>query len=133
LRIKYGVTIRQYALSEDAYIFWKGVVENTNLMGSMYNKQPYRVIGNIKNLNHPEKAVYGFFEASEVKIKWIVVDGLKNAPLRDFGDCQVNVFGDTTAVYFYEWWSTLVSVGNLKCVLCESAGATSVMPEFWKN
>jgi hypothetical protein len=132
LRVRYGITVKQYALSEEGYNFWKGNIENSLMQGSIYNKQPYKVLGNIKNIDHPDQTVYGFFEASEVKYKSIAVPGVENSPLRDFGDCQVNVFGDTTAVYFYEWWSSLVSVRNSKCVLCESAGATSVMPDFWE-
>ena len=33
--------------------------------------------------------MYGFFEASEVKYKSVVVDGIDGAPKREFEDCNL--------------------------------------------
>ena len=71
----YGINVRQYALSEFSYNFWKGAIEN-NLPDPINSKQPYQLTGNLKCISNPNEPVYGIFEASAVKVKGIEVKNL---------------------------------------------------------
>ncbi|MDW7693876.1 DUF4249 domain-containing protein [Flammeovirgaceae bacterium SG7u.111] len=64
LNQRYGMNVRQYALSENAYNFWKDLKEITESSGSLFDKQPFQVLSNIKNINAPDEPVLGFFEVS---------------------------------------------------------------------
>ncbi|MDW7693875.1 DUF4249 domain-containing protein [Flammeovirgaceae bacterium SG7u.111] len=64
LNIRYGMYVKQYALDEEAYNFWKDLKEITESSGSLFDKQPFQVLGNIKNTNVPNEPVLGIFEVS---------------------------------------------------------------------
>jgi len=144
LRIRYGITAKQYALTQEAYNFWKGVIDNTNLQGSMYNKQPYRVVGNIKNVDHPGEVVNGYFEASEMKSKSFAARGLFGNLPKTFDNCTSYgpFLGDSILAnpkllppntYMYVVVGGYMAVPDLPCIFCKNAGATEIKPDFWNN
>jgi hypothetical protein len=63
LVIKYSILVKQYALSEQSYFYWKQLRELNEQQGSLYDKQPGNVSGNITPINSNEH-VRGFFDAS---------------------------------------------------------------------
>jgi hypothetical protein len=67
---KYGIYVRQYALSEFSYNYWYSAMEN-NQPDPLYSKQPYQLIGNLRCISNPNETVFGIFEASAVKSKGI--------------------------------------------------------------
>ena len=75
LQFGYGITVRQYALSDFSYNFWKSAIEN-NFPDPMNSKQLYQLLGNLKCISNPDETVFGIFEASAVKLKSIEVEKL---------------------------------------------------------
>lgn len=66
MREKYTILVRQYAISEDAYFFYKRLKENNESGGSLFDRQTGTILGNITSVEDPEEPVLGYFEVSGV-------------------------------------------------------------------
>ena len=102
---KHYIGVKQLSLSRDAYIFWQKVDEQIARTGSIFDPLPASLEGNIYNVNHPNELALGYFGASAVSYKRIVIVPmyLKEHLLRGIagifieqGDCSVLY---TDAVY----------------------------------
>lgn len=69
LRTQYSLLVRQFAISEDAYLFYKTLTENNEGGGSLFDQQTGSVVGNITSMENPEEPVLGFFEVSGLSEK----------------------------------------------------------------
>ncbi|WP_170147879.1 DUF4249 domain-containing protein [Marinoscillum furvescens] len=69
LRVRYSILVRQFAISEAAYLFYKRLRENNDSGGSLFDKQTGSVFGNIYAEENPDQAVLGYFEVSGVSEK----------------------------------------------------------------
>jgi hypothetical protein len=73
-------TIEQYSLTESAYKFWKQLEKQQMLTGSMFDPAvPEPITGNISSVDQPNEFAYGFFSASAVTEKSVLVHRLKAA------------------------------------------------------
>jgi hypothetical protein len=73
LRILYSLLVRQYAISQAAYEFWKMHDDLSENAGTLFDPIPAKVEGNIYNLSDPGEPVLGYFEASGVSTKRVFV------------------------------------------------------------
>ena len=64
---RYSLNLKQFGLNEEEYAFWKLLQESNQEGGSLFDKQPANVTGNIKNIDDPEDVVLGYFSASSLK------------------------------------------------------------------
>lgn len=80
MRIKYSILVRQYALSKAAYTYWNALRVLNESQGSLFDRQPGNIRGNIKSLSTSEE-VLGYFDAGVVKEKRVFY-----TPLIDFFD-----------------------------------------------
>ena len=142
----YGINVRQYALSEFSYNFWKGALED-NLPDPLNSKQPYQLTGNLKCISNPNEPVYGIFEASAVKVKGLKVknlyysiDAQLEIPVCKYARVASNSADDLRGWYpGYigvpdsppPFWTGYVLMSDIKCVFCENSGGTSVRPDYW--
>jgi hypothetical protein len=62
----YSILVKQYAISENAYKYWRELKGLSESQGTLFDKQPYALPGNVGNLNDPEEVVLGYFEALSV-------------------------------------------------------------------
>lgn len=92
----YFVNVRQYSLSENSYRFWKLISEQQGNVGTIFDPPPAQIIGNIFNTEDETELVAGFFGASAVESKTIIIRRglLANGkpPLRPVlpeGDCRL--------------------------------------------
>lgn len=69
LRSRYALLVKQYAISEDAYNFYRRLKENNEFSGSLFDTQQGTIIGNIKSITDPEETVLGYFEVAGVSEK----------------------------------------------------------------
>jgi hypothetical protein len=65
-RIKYSILVRQYALSEEAYNYWKLTEIFNETQGSLADVQPGNIISNVIGVTNPNETVLGYFDASAV-------------------------------------------------------------------
>jgi hypothetical protein len=67
------VQVDQYSLSQDAYIFWQQYLAQTNRTGSVLDPEPAPLLGNIYNKSDSSDIALGFFSASAVATKKIII------------------------------------------------------------
>ncbi|QHT67679.1 DUF4249 domain-containing protein [Rhodocytophaga rosea] len=73
-RSKYFLYYEQLSLSKDAYKFWKGLDQQINNVGGIFDAPPAIIRGNMFNVADEDEIVLGFFGASDVKPGFINVD-----------------------------------------------------------
>jgi len=61
------LVINSHQITEDAYQFYKGVANQANSDGKIFDPLPAQIKGNIQCINNPGKPVFGVFEVSTVK------------------------------------------------------------------
>jgi hypothetical protein len=66
MRIKYSLLVRQYALDEKGYLFWKMMHDVNETQGSLFDIQTGAVPGNIRNESNPQALTLGYFDAGDV-------------------------------------------------------------------
>jgi hypothetical protein len=146
LQFGYGITVRQYALSDFSYNYWKNAIENTT-PDPTNSKQLYQLLGNLKCISNPDEPVYGIFEASAVKTKSIEVKKLPSEEYEQYGCGNERWIPDALPQYLEGWhpypaylgipaghpstgWTV---VDSKRCVFCEYAGGIPVRPEYWEK
>lgn len=73
LGIKYSILVRQYALSEASYTYWKEQENINENLGTLFDPQPYVIKGNVYNPDDENEIVLGYFDASSVQEKRIFI------------------------------------------------------------
>jgi hypothetical protein len=66
LVIKYSINVRQYALNDQSYSYWQKLKELNEHQGTLFDKQPGNIVGNIFSTSNKEEPVSGLFDASAV-------------------------------------------------------------------
>lgn len=66
LRNRYSLFVRQYAISKEAYNYYRRFKEMNESGGSLFDSQQGTVTGNITALDDPTETVLGYFEVSGV-------------------------------------------------------------------
>ncbi len=77
--ISYSLLLHQYSISEEAYRFLRELENNTENVGSLFDPQPGRIFGNIRNVTNPNEYVLGLFSARDRKTKRFFLD-MENLP-----------------------------------------------------
>ena len=98
LSFKTAVKVKQYALSNATYQYYKRLKENNESGGSLFDKQKGNISGNIKSLTDPKELVMGNFDVSGVSSKMsffepktFVSDGFKVNYGLDY--CGIDIIG----------------------------------------
>ncbi len=73
----YSIEVRQYPLTQEAYIFWQNLKKNTEQLGSIFDAQPSQLTGNIHNVANAAEPVIGYISAGTVAKKRIYVERFK--------------------------------------------------------
>jgi hypothetical protein len=136
LATKYNLIVKQYSLSEKSKSYWKGQLDNNQNQGSLHNKQPYQILGNIKSIDNPDEVVLGIFETSAVSTKDIIVGRPPGVVAVDMGHCEKLSTYQMRNRWTYPYWEYTSPnehfyVTNPQCIECEASGGTSVKPENW--
>jgi hypothetical protein len=70
---KYSMLVQQFALSEEAFLYWENLRQTSEQQGTLSDRQPGTLPGNIISIDDPSETVIGFFEACKVSEKRIFV------------------------------------------------------------
>ena len=62
-------SVSQRSITEQAYEYWSRVLEVTNQEGTVFDKPPAAVPGNLQNISDPKELILGYFELAAVDIK----------------------------------------------------------------
>jgi hypothetical protein len=153
MRFRYSILVQQFALSEDSYLYWDNLRMISEEQGSLSDRQPGSLAGNIFSLTNPDETVLGYFEACKVSEKRIVLgpidfyyDGFKRPPnfrsyCYEIQPIFVNVsqLGEAMAKYertMYIWEAfgdgpgTTFELMPKACCDCRDQGPTERPPFF---
>ncbi|MCL3779737.1 DUF4249 domain-containing protein [Prolixibacteraceae bacterium JC049] len=156
LRRNYGIFIKQYSLSKNTYEYWKKLQEINQNSGSIHDKMPYSVYGNITCCSTSQKAL-GYFEASDIKEKFFKIKRTDHNLRAEypFKSCDYdtlakeadnNPYNDASVIHYQHERGEAFILGILKqemgreswivsqsitCTDCRET-ANSKKPDFWQ-
>ncbi len=140
LLIKYSLLVRQYSLSEDAFLYWDRITRMLNESGGLYETQPSVTYGNTYNANDAEEKVLGYFYASQVKEKRLTTKERFDFPIpRPTCDLDtISSFSELQGgLYYLISLNEFLGVGppygtaHPACFNCRLRGGTTEPPEWW--
>jgi len=140
LAIMYSLLIQQMALSQDAYIYWDQLRQNTNEPGGLYSTQPLAIRGNLMNISQPDEEVLGFFQASKLSTLRLFVEPIPELELYFSDRCnpETLMFGflELSPRDYPAYLLTIDGVPqrvllNDECVFCTLQGGVTEKPDYW--
>lgn len=112
-QFQYYIEVKQLSISREEYEFWNAMKILSETGGDIFDRQPYSIVGNVKNLNNPSKNALGYFQVSSVSRKHIYItkEDIADLGLLPFEyECDLfyaspsNFFDlPTTVDYMYYW------------------------------
>lgn len=153
---RYSLLVRQIPMDEAEYLFWKGLYESNTQAGSLYDRQPVSVKGNVFNEDDPDAPVLGYFSAYSPAEKRIFVGRTFVPDSISVGsgivrDCYSSIDtiprgpGADQQVFeaiaegkvFYDFDRFVQITGYLlttpECSDCTLQGGTLTPPDFWTD
>lgn len=147
LRNRYSLLVRQFAISESAYLFYKRLEENNNSGGSLFDQQTGSIYGNIYSTKGEDHSVLGFFEVSGVTEKRVFFnesdfdDRLHVASFPYYCDASstIKTVPDSALyyvtlsggnIYYYDSFLNEVYIQSTGCTSC-AFYASLIKPEYW--
>ena len=140
LLYKYSLLVSQYSLSDDAFTYWETVKKQTNETGGLYETQPAVARGNIYNPDDPGELVLGYFFASQIRERRILVENHFDFPIPHY-TCIPDTANSTAELgnnfYYMVSLDPLTAVGppyiygHLYCFDCTMFGGTTTRPDYW--
>jgi hypothetical protein len=141
LKRKYSLLVIQHSLTDNAFLYWQNMKNQLTETGGFYETQPSGSVGNIYNINDDTEQVLGYFYASQVNQKRILVNKSFNFPVKRF-QCPLDTAlneGELGNAYLY-----LVSLalfgsgppygyGDNACFDCTLRGGTTQRPPYWDD
>ncbi len=145
LMLKYSILVKQYALNEESYNYWKELEKINENLGTFFDPQPSTIKGNISNINDENDIVLGYFDGSSVQEKRIFISKGEYPSIvtpNYYAHCT-----DTIVSYFQirsllnEGYMLVGEVGTNtggvayqlsyeSCIDCTLFG-TNIEPDFW--
>jgi hypothetical protein len=140
LGIEYSILVTQLALSGNAFNYWEQERINNAGQGGLYERQPLTIKGNLVNLSHPEKDVFGFFYAASVSSRRYFYHDIEGLELDFWNGCTEGSLPLTGwqgyrhidyPVYYYITYEGELIILSDQCVDCQLNGGTLTKPDFW--
>ncbi len=140
LQYNYSVLVKQYALSDKAYVYWNQNMVQSSSSGGLYQTQPSQTRSNIVNVNNADEKILGYFWASSYTQLRIVLD-------RNYFHSKLSCVVDTLqegaidleysayiAFIGYDLYQKkIIGSTSNTCLDCRLLGGTVVKPEFFKD
>ena len=71
---KYSILVKQYALSQEEYVYYETLRKNTENIGSLFDPLPTQLTGNVHGLTDASEPVIGYVGARSFTSKRIFID-----------------------------------------------------------
>jgi hypothetical protein len=144
---KYSISVNQYSLNEDEYVYWEKIQNITDQAGGLYDIIPASVPSNIFCVENPGEDVLGYFSVSAKSSKRIFIQDDFGGIIDQYPDCpidtvygEVEIWGLDESVWVlsdnppgsWGFGSPRVRILTDKkgCADCTVRG-TNIKPEFW--
>jgi Domain of unknown function (DUF4249) len=140
----YSIYVQQYAISENAYMFYQNLQKNTQNLGSIFDPQPSELPGNIHCITNPSKTVVGFVEVDQQQtMRTFISNSSIPEWVYDPGCEQILVPNNPDSLAFYgigmiptvpdqTLGGSIVNLymSSSGCVDCTLTGS-NIKPSFW--
>jgi hypothetical protein len=134
--IKYSLLLKQYVIEKETHDYLKKINELNEAQGTFYDTQPFRVYGNIKNVNDPDEYVAGYFYAAAKTEKRIFMsDDSFNMEWcqPDFrGYAFIGMATPATYPIYIVATGGRRAVAPKACFDCRMKGGVTEKPDFWE-
>jgi len=144
LKTKYSISVNQYSLNEDEYVYWEKLQNITQQVGGLYDVIPASVPSNILCIDNPEERVLGYFSVSARSSKRIFIKDNFSGIINRYTDCITGYFygdGDIPGLDTTVWVLSddqprfgsprrRTLTDKRGCADCTVRG-TIVKPDFW--
>lgn len=144
---KYSILVKQLTITKEAYTYWNSLQEQ-NAQGSLYDRQPYQVSGNISNVLSPDEPVLGYFLVAGSNEKRVFVE--KPMDLKFYYNTGCGMITEDlwrmlmskrhdwplylTVLYDGEGsGGTTALPTSQSCVDCREAEGNPEKPDFWED
>lgn len=139
LQVKYSLLVHQFTISAEAYSYYDQVRYLMVAEGSLYEKQPYQVTGNIKNQDDQKEPVLGYFLVAGLDEKRIFIQRPDELPFY-YPACELIVDMRSLSEMPWGYWPIYISVdvhnqlgyASDPCFDCTANGGILEKPEFWE-
>ncbi len=145
LKSKYSINVKQYALSEESYNYWRELQKATESLGTLFDPQPTIIKGNIYNIVDDGELVLGYFDVASVSEERIFIkrSDLPLTRFRNRFNCADSIVsrGSVGAMLGDDWWlveevvfpppTTYLFADGRYCADCTLYG-TNKEPDFWQ-
>jgi len=141
----YRITVKQNAISKQAYDYLSNIKKNARQTGSIFSPIPLELVGNIVCTTDPAVPVIGYVDVSTTTTKQLYISRSDNVYEPPSWDCQTYTTDDLRRIYntdqippippeytLYQeafYGSSAIYVKN-HCVECDG---TSQKPDDWPN
>lgn len=100
LQYRYSLLVKQRVISEEAFVYWRIIKQNSEDLGDIFSPLPSEIRGNIQHTTDAQKKVVGMVEAVGVTEHRVFVDpqqlpGLWITHIEDYDRC--NLLENSTA------------------------------------
>lgn len=144
LKVKYSVLVNQYSLNKEEYDFWETVSRMSQDVGTLYDRTPSEIKGNVHCVSNPDEVVYGYFSVSAVATKRLFVSDKFMGQPTFYSYCATDTLygtlpaeGLNTTYWVIEdqsnevpsWW---VVTEYRECADCTTEGS-KIKPDFWDD
>ena len=149
----YSILVKQWSLSESAYIYYNTLEKYTESGGSLFAPMPSEIQGNVTCISDPKKKARGYVLASTVKEKRLFI---YQSDLKGMGPFYENCYVEYPPNPLYNTWEkgwefrvtnggyvAVSEKGGIhpgavlyspECFDCrKTKGATKQRPDFWPN
>lgn len=141
ISVLYSILVKQYALDTAGYNFWQEMQNNSENIGSIFDKQPSETGGNVHGVKDPSERVIGYIGAGFTSSQRIFISSNSMPPGWYEPDyCPlINVpdVSDSLKFYFNGGYTPIdepsrgvYSAAYSGCVDCTLSG-TNKKPDFW--
>ncbi len=142
----YSILVKQYALSKEAYRYFRNMQGNIDNVGSIFAPQPTEMEGNITCISHPDETVTGFVYISTVTTKRIYIDA-RDVPLMkkiincweptpsdlEYSYTPAKAYMTSLGIYLFIPESMAYRYRSILCMDCTFLGGNKQKPAFWPN
>jgi hypothetical protein len=144
IRVRYSILVKQYALTPEAYEYWQQLKQNSEQTGNIFDPQPSQLVGNVHDLDDPDRPVMGYVSATSITQKRIFITllQLQHRHVEDKGTaCDEKVISAEQAAEFltdrlrYRIAFFLsgggIAIARARCVDCTLQGGVTTKPDYW--
>ena len=148
LKLTYSILVKQYSITEAAFLYWKHLEKTTEDLGTIFSPMPSQVKGNFLCTSNLKENVLGYFSmgaSSETRI-FISSLELPNPTTYNtyYKDCILRELMNADVPFFAGPYIIVGEIRNprgpgaigyyfttIPCADCRVAGGTNIKPDFW--